>query len=707
MGRQRWVTRTYGAICAVGVGVASAIGWQILPGVALAEVDPVGAVIGFVGLAAGIWSGWLAARSLRWQQETNLADLVERLAVEVVAAEREARRQLLGDHDKAIDLEFNLLPAPAHDAEGARPQGHLHDVVGYYQDLRPGRMVITGAPGAGKTVLALELMLGLLGKRKADEPVPVRLSLASWEDDLPLADWIAQHLTEAYRLPAVAASALVRARRVLPVLDGLDEMDADPAPGYDSRAGHAIRKLNAYQRGLEKAELILTCRRQTYQALEALRVWAQDAARVEIRSVDGPMARQFFTRRVDDLTRWQEVLESFGRSPHGPLATGLSTPWRLTLAVTVYEQRDPRTGYYLRDPRTLLGSTLDTADAVGAHLLGSFIPAATALHSGPRGVSYSPRQVRAWLSVLASYLHRNEAMATVVGGRSLSGTDIVLHELWPLGGSRLPRAATVTVVAMTWIAASAILLAQISFSFSQRPLVAAGLVVLAATWMMLMGWGVLWPQPSRADLRRLRSPAGWRSFVKWFMVGPLGVFAFGFTFGLTGRESGMIVFGIVAGLLAGLTGALEVSGTLGVVNPKDVVRDDFALGLAIGLTGVLVFEFAAILTGQPTEVLAIGLAIALAFELVGALRGLIALGFSGGLSRGLSAGLSGGLSAGLCGLRYLALLLCTRRWSGHWLPWRLGRFLHWCCDAGLIRVAGVAYQFRHRELQDYLAPTDV
>ena len=45
----------------------------------------------------------------------------------------------------------------------------------------------------------------------------------------------------------------------------------------------------------------------------------------------------------------------------------------------------------------------------------------------------------------------------------------------------------------------------------------------------------------------------------------------------------------------------------------------------------------------------------------------------------------------------------TRRWSNHWLPWRFGRFLHWCYEAGLIRVAGISYQFRHRELQDYLA----
>jgi hypothetical protein len=183
------------------------------------------------------------------------------------------------------------------------------------------------------------------------------------------------------------------------------------------------------------------------------------------------------------------------------------------------------------------------------------------------------------------------------------------------------------------------------------------------------------------------------------MVGPAGVVAFGFTFGFAGRELGVLVFGLVAGLLGGLAGGLEASGTLGITSPKDIVRDDFALGLAIACTGVLVFEAAVALTGQPTEVLAFGLAIALAIELVGALRGVIAFGLSGGLS----AGLSGGLSAGLGGLRYVALLLCTRRWSSRWLPWRLGRFLHWCYGVGLVRIAGIAYQFRHRELQDYLA----
>lgn len=34
-------------------------------------------------------------------------------------------------------------------------------------------------------------------------------------------------------------------------------------------------------------------------------------------------------------------------------------------------------------------------------------------------------------------------------------------------------------------------------------------------------------------------------------------------------------------------------------------------------------------------------------------------------------------------------------------PGGWGSFLHWCYQAGLVRVAGIGYQFRHRELQDY------
>jgi hypothetical protein len=76
-------------------------------------------------------------------------------------------------------------------------------------------------------------------------------------------------------------------------------------------------------------------------------------------------------------------------------------------------------------------------------------------------------------------------------------------------------------------------------------------------------------------------------------------------------------------------------------------------------------------------------------------------------------GLMAGLVVGLCIVatspwpRYLvACLLLARR---HELPHRPAVFLDWAYEAGLMRLSGIAVQFRHREFQDWLtrryAPT--
>ena len=119
---------------------------------------------------------------------------------------------------------------------------------------------------------------------------------------------------------------------IVPVLDGLDEMDAVEAPGFASRAGDAIRACNAYLDGAQKAAMILTCRIGQYEALEQAREWVQDAARIQLRPVGMATARSFLTSRVTDKARWRPVLDEMRRPGSGPLAVALSTPWRLTLA---------------------------------------------------------------------------------------------------------------------------------------------------------------------------------------------------------------------------------------------------------------------------------------------------------------------------------------------------------------------------------------
>ncbi|MFP8960844.1 NACHT domain-containing protein [Streptomyces nanhaiensis] len=682
-------------VAAVGFGARAARSGVVVDG----AFDGVGAVIALVSLAVALVAARHSAQALRWQ-ETNLQEVAARLAVAVLDETRTARQQLLGDHDRTVDVRFVLCPAPAHTAAGAGADGRLGGVVDYYRDLRPRRLVVTGAPGAGKTVLALQLMLHLLLRRTPDDPVPVLLSLASWDPDEDLGEWIARRLRDTYRLPAASARELVRARLVLPVLDGLDEMDADSMPGYASRAGRAVRALNRYQDADGKAGLVLTCRTRAYTVLEGLRgVWAQDAARVEIRPVDAAGAGGFLRARAADPGRWQPVIDELERAPDGPLARGLSTPWRLTLASLVHEPRDERTGAYLRDPAELLAPELDTAEAVSEHLLGLLVPTATAtadaLSGTRRRARYTPGQVRAWLTELAVHLDRNAATGRTVGGWPLSGTDIVLHELWPLAGSRLPRAVHTALLAAAWLLCAAALLPRATAKpgFLPVQLAVGGMFSLLACSSLFAAWVVVMPQPDRMGLRRFRTPADRRRTAKWLGLGGMCGMAAG---GAAGIATGDVLSGPAEGVLWLATGGgmgfggvlvflLVVPGAVGGGDPRDVMRDNLVLGAVFGgVFGLVTGGGAPIVPGgvDPQDGerwFEAGLVCVPAFTLVI------------------------GLLYGPAGARYASLLLCTRRWNRHRLPWRLGRFLHWCYGAGLLRLAGTAYQFRHRELQDHLA----
>ncbi|MGH4006601.1 MAG: hypothetical protein ACRDTH_00250 [Pseudonocardiaceae bacterium] len=69
-----------------------------------------------------------------------------------------------------------------------------------FRGLRCRRLVILGGPGSGKTTLAVQLLLELLAIPRAGEPIPVLLSLASWDPaEYPrLHGWLAHRLATGY-----------------------------------------------------------------------------------------------------------------------------------------------------------------------------------------------------------------------------------------------------------------------------------------------------------------------------------------------------------------------------------------------------------------------------------------------------------------------------------------------------------------------------
>ncbi|MFJ8010828.1 NACHT domain-containing protein [Streptomyces fagopyri] len=358
--------------------------------------------IGAVGLVTSVVA-------LRKPVEGNDAERVRSwastLARQVQDDESRVWRQLLGDDTQRINLFYALEPVGSRVAEAsATGQVFLQnpgpaaspDILEYYRTTRPKRLVITGEPGAGKTVLALELLLALLEDRKDDEPVPVRIPLTLWDTDRQsLPDLVSQRLVDSYDWPPRLAAGLVEHGLVIPVLDGLDEMDpllpngaVDP---YAPRAGAVLKALNTYQRGRYGGPFILTSRLDHYNAL-APSARLLDSARVTIAPVGIDHALTYLADRALDLPRWQPLLDHLTSHPTSPLAVILSTPWRLCLIATMYH----RSG----NPADLLAFT--NLPALEEHLLARYLPATVNVGGGSH--RYSSRDVYRWLHHLAVHL---------------------------------------------------------------------------------------------------------------------------------------------------------------------------------------------------------------------------------------------------------------------------------------------------------------
>ncbi|MFJ8470921.1 NACHT domain-containing protein [Kitasatospora sp. NPDC094011] len=291
------------------------------------------------------------------------------------------------------------------------------------------RLLILGGAGAGKTTLAVLLTLELLARRLTrgeDVPVPVLLSLESWDAErVNFHDWLIGRVTEEHPgLPRVdglhPARRLVSERRLLPVLDSLDELP-------EHRRIAVLRALG-HQLGGEGG-VVLICRTEPYRALvdtqqDVLRV---DSA-IEALPLD-PTDVASYLRRVRQPSRaaqWAPLLEELRSAPDSPVSRALSTPLMVWLLRRGYE-RAPA------DPGELLDrGRFANAWQVEQHLLDRIVPASfpplppspDRLHP-PR--PWEPRRARVWLSFLARLMNRQQTAELA---------------WWRLFGASLPRALT-------------------------------------------------------------------------------------------------------------------------------------------------------------------------------------------------------------------------------------------------------------------------
>ncbi|MGD0560750.1 MAG: NACHT domain-containing protein [Streptosporangiaceae bacterium] len=296
--------------------------------------------------------------------------------------------------------------------------GVLSEAVDVFSRVPSGRLVVVGAPGAGKSVFTLRFTLDLLERRQPRDPVPVIFPLHSWQ---PLTEslhsWMTGQLATSYPALRAAgpsgrtvASELIRGQRVLPVLDGLDEVAIE-------LRGDAMRQLNMTLDA--DARIILTCRTTDYEEIVAASDVFTSAAVIELQPLTLDDLKAYLPRTTRKLpgsrptthgTKWDPVLARLETQPadsqSATILQVLSIPLMTSLARAIYS--DTRA-----DPASMFSERFSSPADLEAHLLASFVPAAftaTPVTDGsPRRVNWDAHSAERWLGFLARHL---DSMAT-------------------------------------------------------------------------------------------------------------------------------------------------------------------------------------------------------------------------------------------------------------------------------------------------------
>ena len=89
-----------------------------------------------------------------------------------------------------------------------------------------GRLLLLGAPGAGKTTLMIQLVLELLDSEP--DSMPVLLNLATWNKDfITLETWLKEILPAELGVSKRFASEIIEQNRLILLFDGFDEIKED------------------------------------------------------------------------------------------------------------------------------------------------------------------------------------------------------------------------------------------------------------------------------------------------------------------------------------------------------------------------------------------------------------------------------------------------------------------------------------------------
>ncbi|MEV8442090.1 hypothetical protein AB0425_32325 [Actinosynnema sp. NPDC051121] len=695
------------------------------------------ALLGVIWLASTIGTAWLSNESHPYRPVVEALSWVSGILGLVVAlvAIRQASGKRPGDTEVGItdDLILDLLErvlqrervalagmlgqqAPVRPAslrvrqpdllywrtDGGRGSESSEKIAAYYRSLDRGRLVLLGNPGGGKTVIAAMLTADLVEAALKDVStavIPLRMDLLTFNmagypfessaecGSAKLQDWLRTSVATTWRLDRRLVDRLFDTGRILPVLDGLDELDGNADP---IRARELVRALNHPVRG-RLMPVVLVSREHTYQTLVKRTDAEQEAAVNELlaaigespHKVVGPTplevatvvhllplelknVRAYLTRRFPSPNdpkraeqRWKHLLDALAAPSGKLLRQVLAVPLNLFLIATAFGPPNTEPGQLLR---------FQTAESLRDELFRLFMSVGIERTVPERRKrSWTPDTVLRWLGALAG---------TMLADRySPDQVEIRAYAVWRLAGVDLTRFLTAGVaIGISFV----VTVASFQANF-WLVVVVGGLVQMTAVSRLA----------AFTDVAPFRFRASHILTIPPLRLVPAVLLA-GFGLYLRLSDDEILVKSSTVFLLSAFLAVFLAGEHSMIENHAGWLRgDDDTLELN---------WFKPIYSSDPVRYIRAGITSTAAVLVLGGTMILLARSSSLMLL---------GYSAG-------ALTLSVSPWPHYWMGCLLFRFskrfasrpayfLRWAQEAGFLTTNGEYLRFRHREFQEWLA----
>ncbi|MBC1296907.1 NACHT domain-containing protein, partial [Nostoc sp. UCD122] len=262
-----------------------------------------------------------------------------------------------------------------------------------------GKLLILGAPGSGKTTTQLELAEELIkrAEEEPDYPVPVLFNLSSWKDDRQsLADWLVTELKSKYGVSTKLGKEWVDNHKLLPLLDGLDELEPQ-------RQESCVQAINQFLVGENRALYLIVCSRSEEYSNYSTQLQLNGA--IYLQPLTSNQICDYLTS-INSIELWSTISSDLD------LLELMKTPLLLSITVLVSQEISVEEWQHLNSTADRIQYLLDAY--IGRMLTRNINSRAYLKNKTPNA-----RKTRMWLIWLAGQMQRE------------SKTEFLIEEMQP------------------------------------------------------------------------------------------------------------------------------------------------------------------------------------------------------------------------------------------------------------------------------------